>query len=114
MKYPHEYTIFDLTTRRPVSCITCNPKALAQHVKDGQIAIPGRHRSMLLNDANEPEHDAARAGATDRERLRTARLVQIQELELKQLRRVLEVLAESDPRIKTAVDEIAKLRTELK
>lgn len=113
------FTIFDAATRLPVSCVTCNEKALAQHVKDGQIAIPGRHRSQRLNDANEPEHDAARASATDREQLRSGRLAQIEALERKQLRPMRELQvdpgnAEAQRRIVEIDAEIAKLRESLK
>lgn len=107
------FTIFDLATRAEVRCVTCLKEKLREFVKEGQIAVPGRHRGMRLNDANEPEADAERDAAALRRSRRSARMAQIEELERKTLRRLREVLAAQDPQLKAIDDQIAALRADL-
>lgn len=107
------YTVFDLSTGRPVSCVTCRKEVLADHIRDGQVAIPGRLLDMLLNEVGDVQPNTAGIEAKRRAASRNARMASIEELERKQARRVRELLAESDPQLKAIEDQIAELRADL-
>lgn len=87
-----EFTIFDLATRLPVTCVTGPDEAIEARVKKGQVAIEGRHRGAVrLNEAGEVERDEIAASALVQERLVSARKGQIEELERKQARIIREL-----------------------
>jgi hypothetical protein len=108
------YTVFDLVTRTPVRFVTCQESALPNYIREGQLAIAGRHLDMRLNDANEPEPDVAGAMIRERESRRNSRLAQIDAIERKMLRRVREILAAQDPMMKEFEDQVAAIRDSMR
>jgi hypothetical protein len=121
------WTIFDTTTRAPVSTVTCSEDALAKRLKDGLVAISGRHRGAVrLNDSGEVEPDLDRATSAQQEQRRNARQARVEELERLRARRaereLLLAIAEhvgldahdAYARLRAISDEIESLRPELR
>lgn len=112
MKEAQTFTVFDETTRLPLSRITCDPDQIGSYVKEGQRALPGRLEwTSRLSDDGTAVADQQRERAVARERRRQAAQIRIEELERKMLRRVREVLAANDARLKQIDDEIVALRS---
>jgi hypothetical protein len=112
-------------TSLPVMCVTCPEEDLHKRVKEGQVAIAGRHRGAVrLNEIGEVEADPC-ALATDDQR-RNARRARVEELERLRSRRaereLLLAIAErvgldshdAYVRLRAISDEIESLRPELR
>jgi hypothetical protein len=118
------WTVFDVKTRLPVSCVTCREKDLPKRVKDGQVAIAGRHRgSVRLNSNDEVEIDSGRSLSAQNNYRRDAQQARVEELERLRSRRaereLLLAIAEhvgldshdAYARLKAISDEIEALRS---
>lgn len=109
------YTIFDKETRLPLGHVTCAREQLDGNVREGCLAIEGRFEAdhTRLGDDDRPVTDHGRAENDAQMRARAHKLAQIEELERRQARRVRELLAQGDERLREIDQEIARIRSQL-
>lgn len=114
MKEAKTFTVFDASTRRPVSHITCDADQLSAQIREGQIAVEGRFAwSCRLDESGVPVDDETEKQRAQADRKRQSLMARIEELERKQHRRVRELLEADDPQLSRLSAEIAPLRAEL-
>lgn len=110
------YTLADVTTGRLVAHIECSNEQLSGNILPGCVAMPGRYDlGTKRRDVDTGEIVDGNGilksfeDAATRERLQA----RIDEIERKTLRRMREILAESDPQLKASDQEIEDLRSRL-
>ncbi|HEY4370280.1 MAG TPA: hypothetical protein VGN07_23815 [Steroidobacteraceae bacterium] len=134
MKEAKTYTLFDPKTGLPLGRFKCAEDQVAGNVRNNQVAHEGAFdlyatcldvATQLPVDYQPPRPDVdhewnadrrrwqKKADIADRDQRRAEAQTRIDALELKQARRVRELLAASDPRLQAIDDEIVSLRRDL-